>query len=200
MELAPGRPIHASASSALVLLAKQLLPLPEAETYLVQVRRKQQEQEKAAATATEYTWEMYEAAFPAGHVAIAKELFQQMQNYVDGRKLPWEPAIRSYWLGFQRPGDYFVIGAGIQKMKPVEFWVKLPADPVVMGLADPYTELESRWDERNRQWSWSIPTLEQVPDITPAAELSEQYQPATGPMPPWSGAAVSDGDRGSATS
>jgi hypothetical protein len=49
-------------------------------------------------------------------------------------------------------------------------------------LANPYSQLESRWDESTRQWTWLVPTLEQIPDVAVAIDISPEHQLATGPM------------------
>jgi hypothetical protein len=170
--------------STAILTARQLLPLPQTEDYLVRRRRKEQEEERVRGTVAEWTWEMYEAAYPAEHVAIARELFKRMQSYVAEHDLPWTEALRSGWLGFQRPGDYYVTGMSLQKTRPVEFWIKIPDDPAALGLESPYPELSSRWDGRDRQWGWLVPSLDQIPDVTPAIEISRPFQPVSGPMPP----------------
>jgi hypothetical protein len=95
--------------------------------------------------------------------------------------------LRQGYFGFKRPGDYFVVGADVFRDKPVQFWVKLPLDPAALrdlGLKadDPYPALESRWDPQNRQWYWDVPSIDEVPDVDPAIELTAQYQPESGPM------------------
>jgi hypothetical protein len=166
-----------------VLAARQLLPLPEAEDYLVRHRRKEQEEERARLEPTEWSWESYEEQFPAEQLAVARRVFEDLTRYVHDHQLPWTPALRSWWLGFKRPGDYYVPVINLRRENPIEFMVKLPDSPEVLGLADPYPHLKSRWDASHRQWGWSIPTLEDIPDVRLAVELSRTFQPDKGPMP-----------------
>ena len=35
----------------------------------------------------------------------------------------------------------------------------------------------------NKQWEWEIPANADVPDVTPAIDLTTKYQPESGPMP-----------------
>jgi hypothetical protein len=165
-----------------VLIVRQLLPLPETEDFLVRRRIKEQEEQKARSVA-EWTWEMYEDTYPADRVAIARELFKRMEAYVAAHDLPWTPALRSGWLGFMRPGNFYVPGIDLSKSRPIQFWVKMPDDPAAHGLANPYPELETSWDGRERQWNWVISTLDEVPDVARALDLSAPLQPKTGPMP-----------------
>jgi hypothetical protein len=37
-------------------------------------------------------------------------------------------------------------------------------------------------DSGDKQWTWEVPTLDAVPDVAPAIELTSRYQPSAGPM------------------
>jgi hypothetical protein len=145
--------------------ARQILPLPEAEDYLVRRRRREQEQEVARRQPAEGSWESYGSHYPADQVVIARSLYDGITRYVDEHDLPWTPALRSWWLGYKRPGGYYVTTIGLRVEKPIEYTVKLPADPQKLGLVNPYPQLETRWDEATRQWTWLVPTPDQVPDV-----------------------------------
>jgi hypothetical protein len=172
-----------SGSSEAVLSARQLLPLPEAEDYLVRRRRKEQEEERARQEPTEWTWDDYARKIAPQQVAVARRLFDQMTQYVEEHQLPWTPVLRGWWLGYQRPGGYYVPVIGLRREKPIEFSVKIPDDPERLGVENPYPHLRSSWNAANRQWRWEIPTLDDVPDVSKAIDISRDHQPATGPMP-----------------
>ena len=116
-------------SELAVLSARQLLPLPEAEDYLVRRRRKEQEEEETRQQAVDWTWAMYSETLSAGHVAIARELFRRVEQYVLNNGLPWAPVFREWWLGFQRPGQYYVPVMNLRREKPITFAVKFQDDP-----------------------------------------------------------------------
>jgi hypothetical protein len=65
-----------------VISARQLLPLPEAEDYLVRRRRKEQDEERARDEPTTWTWDSYGKRFSAKQLAIARRLFEQLTEYV----------------------------------------------------------------------------------------------------------------------
>jgi hypothetical protein len=95
--------------------------------------------------------------------------------------------LRSAYFGFQRPGGYHCAGVDIHRERPVDLWIKLPLAPDELqrlghDIPSLYPELQSRWDAHNKQWRWAIPTLEAVPDVMPAIELTSRYQPPNGPM------------------
>ncbi|MGA8456790.1 MAG: hypothetical protein WB800_15405, partial [Streptosporangiaceae bacterium] len=65
--------------------------------------------------------------------------------------------------------------------------LKLPLAPEELrrlghDIPDLYPDLVARWDAGNKQWRWAVPTLEAIPDVVPAIELTSRYQPLGGPM------------------
>jgi hypothetical protein len=166
-----------------VLTARQILPLPEAEDYLVRRRRKEQEEDLARQQPSEGSWDSYEARFPHEQVTVARSVFEKLGRYVDEHELAWTPTLRSWWLGYKRAGGYYVAIINLRVEKPIEFMVKLPASPERLGLENPYPHLKTRWEEATRQWGWALPTLGDVPDVTPAVDIARQHQPEKGPMP-----------------
>jgi len=165
-----------------VLVARQIIPLPEAEDYLVRRRRKEQEEDVARRQPTEGSWDSYEARFPKDQIVIARRLFERLTRYVDEHDLAWTPSLRSWWLGYKRAGGYYVAIINLRVEKPIEFMVKLPADPQRLALVDPYPALQSRWEASTRQWGWQVPSVDHVPDVTSAVELALAHQPEKGPM------------------
>jgi hypothetical protein len=125
---------------------------------------------------------------PPDRFAIVRSLFARLEKAIEDRGLGWVPVFRSGHFGFQRPGGYYCAGVDIFRARPVDLWVKLPLAPGELrrlghDIPDLYPELESRWDASNKQWRWAIPTLERVPYVSPAIELTSRYQPPSGPMP-----------------
>ncbi len=165
-----------------VLSSRQIIPLPEAEDYLVRRRRKEQEHEATRAQPIEASWEGYAKQFPDERVAVAKVLWDSITRYVGNHDLPWTPALRSWWLGYTRGGGYYVTTISLRVEKPIEYNVKLPAGPDELGLENPYPQLETRWDAGVRQWAWLVPTLADVPDVAAAIDISRASQPEKGPM------------------
>ena len=179
-----------------VISARQLLPLPEAEDYLVRRRRKEQEEEQGRASPTEWTWEAYAAQLEPERLGVVRRLFDQVTRYVEEQALPWTPTLRAWWLGYQRPGRYYVPVITLRRENPIEFAVKVPDDPDRLKLTNPYPHLKTWWDGANRQWTWAIPSPDDVPDVSLALELSRKLQPERGPMPrPAGEPRLADGDK-----
>jgi hypothetical protein len=169
-------------STQAVITARRLIPLPEAEDYLVRRRRKEQEEERARDEPAEWTWEGYKSKYPSDQLAIARRLFDELTDYVQEHQLPWTPALRYSWLGYKRPGDYYVPLIKLRVEGPIVFAVKLPASPEELGLESPYPNLKDSWNQHSREWSWAIHSLDDVPDVHPAVDISSGFQPEKGPM------------------
>jgi hypothetical protein len=145
---------------------------------------------KGGGTSREFVdadWAYYETAFSATHFAVVRQLYQRMEAAVAMLDAPLTPVLRRGHLGFQREGQYHVIGLGLPRTRPVQLWVKLPESPQELrgrgyDVPDLYPDLTSEWDAKHKQWTWEIPSTTVIPDPTPALELSLRFQPASGPM------------------
>ena len=132
-------------------------------------------------------WDDYEAQLQPERFAVVRNLYERLEKAVQDRGLGWVPVLRSGYLAFQRPGGRNCAGVGIRRERPVDFFIKLPLSPDELrhlghDIPDLFPQLESRWDAHNKLWVWDVPTLETVPDVTPAIELTSRYQPPNGPM------------------
>jgi hypothetical protein len=136
----------------------------------------------------EVDWDYYQGWLPPDRFALVRNLFERMEKAIKDRGLGWVPNLRSSYFSFQRPGGYGCAGADIHRARPVDFWIKLPLAPDELrrlghDVPDPYPQLAARWAAGYKQWNWAVPTLEAVPDVVPAIELTSRYQPPSGPMP-----------------
>lgn len=130
---------------------------------------------------TDETWDGYRSRFPRQTIAVAERLQARLEAYVRAHEPTWTPMQRPNWLGYKR-GRFNVVTINLFSTRPVQFAVKLPAGPSQLGLQNPY-RLEPWWDERNRQWTWAVPTTAEVPDVGDAVEICREFQPESGPMP-----------------
>jgi hypothetical protein len=134
-------------------------------------------------------WDYYEQQLQPERLTIVREMYDRMERAIAERGLSWQPKLKSGYVGFCRPGIYYCCGISIRKEQPVEFWIKLPLPPEELralghDVPDLYPDLQRRWDSNNKQWTWKIPTLESIPNLATAVELTTRYQPpGSGPMP-----------------
>jgi hypothetical protein len=136
----------------------------------------------------EVDWDYYQAQLPPDRFDLVRNLFERIENAVRQHDLGWAPKLTPGYFAFQRPGGYNCAGVDIRRERPVDFWVKLPLAPNELrrlghNIPDLYPGLASRWAAAYKQWNWEVPSLEAVPDVTPAVELASRYQPPSGPMP-----------------
>jgi hypothetical protein len=59
---------------------------------------------------------------------------------------------------------------------PVRLAIKLPDAPRTLNVADPYPTLLDTWNPTTRQWSWEVPSTDEVPDVERAIEIAQQFQ------------------------
>ena len=155
----------------LILTARQLIPLPQTEDYLVQRRRKEQKDHQVREQASA-TWSDYEAKYSPALVAIARALTDRIEAYLAARAdLAWVPYQRSYYLMWKCDGKV-VVGVTFWKSKAVIFGVRYPREPLLDGHANPYDPLLAKWNPRDRQWMWTIDSIDEVPDVAPALDLA----------------------------
>lgn len=133
------------------------------------------------------TWDDYQHSFPHEKYAVARALFDRVEQYVSQRGLPWKSSLTLKYISFQRPGGYNVVTIILRSDSPIQFRVKLPfgfgtPQSLEHGVVDPYPALETGWDAHNHEVIWRIPEAGSVPDVGPAIELTCRYQPDSGPM------------------
>lgn len=138
-----------------------------------------------ASRRNDWSWELYETELkiPSERIAIGKKLVEAVSAAIAARGLLWKPTFRQGFVVFHRPGQYNVVLVDLWWKKPPRMGIKLPLAPQELGLADPYPELESSWNPNEREWSWTIPNLGDIPDVSKAVDITRPFQPVGGPMP-----------------
>jgi hypothetical protein len=134
------------------------------------------------------TWDNYRQRLQPERLEVLEILFERMQRAIADRELPWQPMLKTAYLAFYRPGPYHCSGIYVRTEQPLEFWIKLPLPPEELRargeqVPELYPELQRRWDAHNKLWIWKVPTVEAIPDIAPAIELTSRHQPVSGAMP-----------------
>jgi hypothetical protein len=137
----------------------------------------------------EWDWAAYGESLGIGQdrLAVGRALVEGVEAEVRGRGLPWETVFRKGFVAFQRPGGYNAMLVDMYWRKAPRLAVKIPAPLEEVGRMDPYPGLESSWNEPEKEWGWTVPTLDAMPDTGAAVELARAFQPDSGRMPPWGG-------------
>jgi hypothetical protein len=110
-----------------------------------------------------------------------------MEAAIADHEFAWQPKLKTSYLGFCRPGPYYCCGIGLRRVGAIEFWIKLPLAPDELRsggnvVPDLFPQLEHRWDAANKQMTWKVESIEEIPDLGNAIELTGRYQPVAGPM------------------
>lgn len=146
----------------------------------------QQRKGRAGAGARrEWSWDAYrdEQRLSVEKLDVAKACCESVQKALDARAIEWPAVFRQGYVGFVRPGPYHVVTVDLRPRVPFVS-VKLPDPPELLGLTNPYPDLESAWDPEYRSWGWFVPSVPAVPDFGAAIDFSSPHQPETGPMRP----------------
>jgi len=133
------------------------------------------------------TWDILEQTLPPANFEVTRTLYDRIEAAVSANGYPWKPAIRNSYMAFYRSGNYAVVSIEFYSTRPVNFGIKLPGSPADMGVLNPYPHLQDSWVPTHRQWNWAIPTVDAIPDLSAAIELTAKYQPPSGPMAVWTG-------------
>lgn len=134
--------------------------------------------------AFEWSWEAYESQLHVHpeRLVVGRKLVEAVEEAIAERSLPWQLQFRQGYVAFQRSGGYNVVTVDVWWKKVPRLAVKLPAPPDELDLRSPYPLLVESWDSAEREWGWTVPTVEQVPDVGLAIDLSRTFQPTSGPM------------------
>jgi len=126
----------------------------------------------------EWSFEAYRADLGTSpeRVAVARELVARTEQQARDRGHEWKIVFRKGYVAFQKAGGRNSVIVDVLWRKPLRFAVKLPDSPEALGLADPYPTLESDWHQGEREWGWTIPTLANVPDLSPLFDIIEPFQ------------------------
>lgn len=132
-------------------------------------------------------WDDYRAWLRPERFTLVRTLFERIEEAIAGRDLSWLPKLNSSYFGFQRPGGYLCVGVDIRSVNPVDFWIRLPAEPDKLrrlgyDIPDLYPELVTWWSALHKALGWTVATRETIPDVGSAIDLASRFQPPSGPM------------------
>jgi hypothetical protein len=159
-----------------IVTVSPILPIPNAEDFMVKPRSGQQRRAATTASLSEWNWDEYRAQlhFSEDRLVLAQRLVEGLAAGIEKRSLPWRLQFRKGYVAFQRAGGYNVIAVDLMWVKPVRLWVKLPAAPEELpNLENPLPQFTPIWTGHFREWGWHVPSLDEVPDLDPLLDFAE---------------------------
>jgi hypothetical protein len=133
---------------------------------------------------TEWDWRGFgeELGINQSRIEVGRALVERIERDLRNRGISWKTVFRKGYVGFQRSGGYNVLIVDVYWRGAPRLAVKIPASPEELGLPDPYPQLVSSWVEAEREWGWTIPSVDAIPELNTAIELAHRFQPDSGPM------------------
>ncbi|MFI6927260.1 hypothetical protein ACIBIZ_45520 [Nonomuraea spiralis] len=133
---------------------------------------------------TAWSWDAYveELRLPQARVEVGRQLVEALIRGIEERDLAWQPVMNKGYVAIQRPGAYNVFIVDLWGNRVPRLAIKLPAAPDELHLASPYPSLQELWLASEREWGWTVPPGEPIPDLDPLFDLAQTYNPVSGAM------------------
>jgi ABC-type cobalamin/Fe3+-siderophores transport system ATPase subunit len=130
-----------------------------------------------------WSWEAYaqELHTSPQRIEVGRALVRALEDATAAAGLPCTVRFRKGYVAFQRPGGYNVFQVDLYWRRPPRLLVVIPDDPLVLGLTDPYPELVGTWTPSDRQWDWTVPTVERIPDVGKLLPIARRFHFDHGP-------------------
>lgn len=136
------------------------------------------------ASSTDWGWASFadELGISQERLRVGRELAQRLEASIAERGLPWQPKFRKGYVAYQRAGGYNVALIDLYWARVPRLAIKLPATPGELGLESPYPALAEWWNKNEREWGWTIQSVDGIPDLGRAIDVARPYHPEAGPM------------------
>lgn len=132
----------------------------------------------------DWSWELYasELNVPPARIAVARKLLDRVEEAIAARGLPWKTVFRKGYVAVQRGSGYRVALVDVWWRKTPRFAVKIPQPATDLGLINPFPGLTEDWDAAERDWGWTVPTVDEIPGVGAALDLVRPFHPENGGM------------------
>jgi hypothetical protein len=140
---------------------------------------------------SDWTWEAFgeELRVPQNRIEVGQRLEQALAELIRVENLDWRIVPRQGYMSVLRPGDYKVAIIDVYWRKMPRIAFKLPATPAELGIESPYPHLAEDWDPGEKEWGWTVPSVDDIPDLRLALSLVRSYVPTSGRVR-WGGTGV----------
>lgn len=124
-----------------------------------------------------WSWEAYaqELHTPLDRIEVGRALVSALEDAVVAAGWSCTTRFRKGYVAIQRSGGYNVFVVDLYWNRPPRFGVKVPDDPAALHLPDPFPELASWWTPSEREWGWTVPSLDQLPDVSKLIPIAQQF-------------------------
>jgi uncharacterized protein with ParB-like and HNH nuclease domain/predicted transport protein len=131
----------------------------------------------------DWDWDRYasDLRVPLSRIEVGRALVASLTDAAAARGLPLQIVFRKGYVGLQRSGGYNVAIVDVYWNAPPRLAVKIPRDPLSLGLANPYPNLETSWRLGDKEWGWHVPSEDAMPDVGVALDMAAPFHPASGP-------------------
>lgn len=131
----------------------------------------------AATGRIQWGWQAYAKHLKTSQsrIDVGRAVLQAVVDAMEAEGLVHTVRFRKGYVAVQRSGGYNVVTIDLYWMQPVRLAVKLPGDPDSLGLTNPYPQLASNWKTWEREWGWTIPTPDAVPDVNLVMPLVRRF-------------------------
>ncbi|MEW6581818.1 MAG: hypothetical protein AB1416_03575 [Actinomycetota bacterium] len=131
-----------------------------------------------------WSWDLFrdELNVPASRIEVALALVQRVEEAIAARGLPWRTIFRKGYVAVLRGSGYRVALVDVWWRKTPRFAVKVPEPPRALGLPNPFPDLAEDWDAGELDWGWTVPTIDEIPDVGAALDLARPFHPENGGM------------------
>ena len=115
-------------------------------------------------------------------IEVGRALVERIEVVLRDRGVAWKAVFRKGYVAFQRSGGYNVLIVDLYWRRAPRLAVKIPAPIDELAVLDPFPNLESSWVDGEREWGWTVPSVDLIPEVGQAIELAYNFQPESGPM------------------
>jgi hypothetical protein len=126
-----------------------------------------------------WDWEAYSSKLGVSQrkIRIAQVLVERLQSAIASAGLPWRPRFTKYYIAFRRRGGNNVLSVHLRWYfgYSVRLAVRLPDDPLSLGVMDPFPNLNASWSDAKHEWYCAVPSIRGIPDVEQLVQIAAEF-------------------------
>jgi hypothetical protein len=102
---------------------------------------------------------------------------ERLQSAIASAGLPWRPRFTKYYIAFRRRGGNNVLSVHLRWYfgYSVRLAVRLPDDPLSLGVMDPFPNLNASWSDAKHEWYCAVPSIRGIPDVEQLVQIAAEF-------------------------